>query len=147
MKKAIIIRSLLYGLIGTAALLGAYFSIITLVSGRAFALEQFSQFWYFVVSLAIGFGIQISLYIYLKNTIHKPNSSGKVLAMSGTTSTGAMISCCAHYLVNILPVLGVTGFISIISQYQVELFGVGLAFNITGIIYIGRKVIIFHQQI
>ena len=54
------------------------------------------------------------------------------------TSTGAMI-CCAHYLVNILPILGVTGFVSIISQYQIKLFWIGIVFNIAGIIYIARK--------
>ncbi|MDP2598529.1 MAG: hypothetical protein Q8P49_01725 [Candidatus Liptonbacteria bacterium] len=140
-----ITKPVLYGIAGSAVLLGAYFSIITLISGWTFALQQFVQFWYFVVSLAVGFGIQIGLYTYLKNAVHKPDLSGKVLAVSGTTSTGAMISCCAHYLVNILPVLGVTGFISIISQYQAELFWVGLAFNVAGIIYIGRKAILFRR--
>ena len=143
--KATITKPILYGAIGTTALLGVYFSIITLVSDWTFALDQFSQFWYFIVSLAVGFGIQVGLYTYLKNVIHRINSSGKVLAVSGATSTGAMISCCAHYLINILPVLGITGFVSIISQYQVEFFWIGLAFNIVGIIYIARKVIIFHQ--
>lgn len=140
-----ILKSSIYGFAGTAILLAVYFSVITLVSGWAFALNQFAQFWYFVVSLAIGFGIQIGLYAYLKNAVHHPNSSGKVLAVSGATSTGAMISCCAHYLINILPILGVTGFITVVSQYQIELFWVGLVFNIAGIIYIGRKVIIFHR--
>lgn len=146
MNENTLTKPIFYGTLATVVLLGVYFSIITLVSGWTFALEQFGQFWYFVVSLAIGFGIQIGLYTYLKNAVHKPNSSGRVLAVSGTTSTGAMISCCAHYLVNILPVIGVTGFVSVISQYQVELFWIGLAFNIAGIIYIARKVIIFHHQ-
>ena len=140
-----IFKPIITGFAGTVALLIIYFSLITVISGWDFALDQFSQFWYFVVSLAVGFGVQIGLYDYLKSAIHKPNESGKVLAVSGAASTGAMISCCAHYLVNILPILGVTGFVSIISQYQVELFWIGLAFNAAGVIYIGRKVILFHQ--
>ncbi|MAZ40854.1 hypothetical protein CL654_01955 [bacterium] len=147
MNKKIIIKSVSYGVFCATALLAVYFSVITAVSGWPFAVDQFSQFWYFVVSLAIGFGIQIALYTYLKNMVHKLDSSKGVLAVSGTTSTGAMISCCAHYLVNILPVLGVTGFVSIISQYQIEFFWTGLAFNMAGIVYIARKVIIFHKQI
>jgi len=138
-------KSFFYGILGTLSLLVVYFVIITLVSSWNFALEQFSQFWYFVVSLAVGFGIQIALYIYLKNLIHHSDSSNKVLAVSGVTSTSAMISCCAHYLVNILPIIGVTGFVSVISQYQIELFWVGLLFNIVGIIYIGRKVITYSR--
>lgn len=93
-----------------------------LVSGWDFMLNQFAQFWYFVVTLAVGFGIQVGLYSYLKNFIRDQNTSGKVLAVSGTTSTTAMISCCAHYLVNLLPVLGTVGIITVISQYQVQLF-------------------------
>jgi len=140
-----ITRPALYGIAGTTVLLGVYFGIITLVSGWEFVMDQFSQFWYFVVSLAIGFGIQIGLYAHLRNAIHKPSSSSKVLAVSGTTSTGAMISCCAHYLVNILPVIGVTGFVSAISQYQIELFWIGLLFNVAGILYIGNKVTKLHR--
>lgn len=135
----------MYGLVGTAALLAVYFSVLTLVSGWSFAADQFFRFWYFVISLAVGFGIQIGLYAYLKNAVHKPNASGKVLAVSGTTSTGAMISCCAHYLVNILPILGVAGFITVISQYQIELFWVGLLFNVAGVLYIGNKVMHIHR--
>lgn len=140
-----IFKSSIYGFIGTAALLAVYFSVVSLISGWPFAVSQFSQFWYFIVSLAIGFGIQIGLYAYLKNAVHQKNASGGVLAVSGTTSTAAMISCCAHYLANILPILGATGFISLIGQYQVGLFWIGLAFNIFGIVYIGRKVVILHQ--
>ena len=87
-----------------------------------FALDPIFQFWYFIVSLAIGLEFNWDFMFIRKNIVHKSNESGKILAISGTTSTGAMIPCCAHYLVNILPILGVTGFVSIISQYQIKLF-------------------------
>ena len=61
------------------------------------------------------------------------------MAASGTTSSAAMISCCAHYLVNIAPVLGATGLVTFATQYQVEFFWVGLAFNAAGVAYIGSK--------
>jgi Cu+-exporting ATPase len=63
-----------------------------------------------------------------------------MVAVSGGTSTAAMISCCTHYLVNLLPVLGATGIASFVGQYQVQLFWVGLAFNLAGILTIGRRV-------
>lgn len=120
-----------------------YFSVLTLVSGWSFTLSQFTDFWYFIVSLAIGFGIQIALYSYLRNAIHHRDGSGKVVAVSGSTSTAAMISCCAHYLANIVPALGAAGVITLVAQYQVELFWVGLAANGAGILYIGNKVLKF----
>lgn len=139
-------RPTIYGFVGAAALLAVYFSVASLISGWPFTLNQFAQFWYFIVSLAIGFGIQIGLYTYLKNAVRQKNGSGGVLAASGTTSTAAMLSCCAHYLANILPIIGATGIISLIAQYQTELFWVGLAFNVFGIAYISRAVIIFHRS-
>ena len=68
-------------------------------------------------------------------------ASGRVVAVSGTTSTAAMVSCCAHYLANIAPLLGVAGFLTVVAQYQIELFWVGLAFNAAGILYVSSKVI------
>ncbi len=129
------------GLFGTIALLSIYAVALSLVSGFNFMLSQFYRYWYFVVSLAIGFGIQVGLYSYLKNAIRHQNTSGRVLAVSGTTSTAAMISCCAHYLVNLLPILGAVGIITIVSQYQVQLFYLGLAFNFAGILYMLNRVI------
>lgn len=136
-----ILKSILTGMAGASGLLGLYFSILTVVSGWAFALGQFAAFWHFVLSLALGFGIQIGLYSYLRGAIRGGGPSGKVVAVSGTTSTAAMISCCAHYLTNILPIVGVAGFVTLVAQYQVELFWFGLVSNAGGIIYVGNKVV------
>ncbi len=131
------------GVLATASLLGFYFLILSLVSDWAFAVDQFATFRYYIVSLAAGFGIQIGLYTYLRSAIENHCATGKVVAVSGTTSTVAMISCCTHYLMNILPVIGATGLITLVGQYQVELFWVGLVSNGAGILYVGSKVLRF----
>lgn len=133
-------QSLLKGLLAVLILLSVYFLTLNFVSGWKFTWEQFTQFWYYIISLALGFGIQFTLYSYLKGVIRE-QASGQVLATTGTTSTAAMISCCAHYLTNILPILGVTGIITFIGQYQVQFFWIGLFFNLLGIFYIGNKVL------
>ena len=134
------------GTLASLGLLIVYFTIISLVSGWSFAQDQFRQFWYYVVTLAIGFGVQVGLYSYLKSSI-KSAVSPKVVATTGATSTAAMISCCAHYLVNVLPILGAVGIITVSSQYQVQLFWVGLAFNFAGIAYMANKIYKFSKQI
>ena len=139
-KPDILKRSLLKGAIALSILLSVYFVILTLVSGWNFTWVQFTQFWYYIVTLALGFGVQFTLYSYLKDVVKNP-STGQVLATTGATSTAAMISCCAHYLTNVLPILGVTGIITFIGQYQVQFFWVGLFFNLLGILYIGNKVL------
>jgi len=130
------IRPIQFGSGALVVLLAIYFGVVGLISGMEFAREQFVEFWYFIVPLALGFGIQVGLYTYLKNLVGQHGASGKVVAVSGTTSTAAMISCCSHYLVNILPILGVTGFLTIVAEYQIELFWVGLVFNAIGILYV-----------
>ena len=129
-KKAII-----FGFLASLILLLVYFSVLTFVSGWSFAFSQFLRYWYFIVSLSFGFGIQIALFTYLKNAVKDMGGSGKVAAASGATSTAAMISCCSHYLVNLLPIIGITGLATLVSQYQVQLFYVGLFFNFLGIVY------------
>lgn len=149
MNTIIIKKSIAWGLAAFLTLVGVYFIAVGAISGESFAIKQFSRYWYFLVTLAFGFGIQIGLYNYLRQAIKQHNmaGAGKAVAVTGTTSTLAMISCCAHYLANIIPILGVAGALSVVAQYQVQFFWVGLLFNLFGIVYIIRKVINFHQQL
>ena len=140
-------KSVLYGTLASAILLGIYFAVLTLVSGWSFAQSQFAIYWYFIISLVVGFGIQIALYQHIKSLVHGGQGMGKVVGVSGTTSTAAMISCCVHYLVNLIPVLGVTGLVTFVAQYQVELFWVGLTFNIFGIGYMASRIIGFKKHL
>lgn len=147
MPKKIILKSILYGTLASSILLGIYFAILTLISGWNFAQSQFVSYWYFIVSLAVGFGIQIALYQYIKSLVHNGQGMGKIVGVSGATSTTAMISCCAHYLVNLLPILGVTGLVTFVAQYQVKLFWVGIFFNIIGIAYMATKIYKFKKHL
>ncbi len=94
-------KPLLSGVVAFGAMLAIYFGVVSLISGMSNTLEQFTQFWYFIVTLALGFGVQIALYTYLRNLAGQHGASKKVVAVSGTTSTAAMVSCCAHYLAKV----------------------------------------------
>lgn len=131
-----IVRAAALGLVAGAALLGLYLAILTLVSGWQFTLEQFVTWWPFILTLAIGFGVQVGLFTYLRSAADAAGSA-KVVAATGTTSGIAMVSCCTHYLVNLLPVLGATGLVGFVGQYQAELFWFGIASNLLGIAYLG----------
>lgn len=139
MKITNVLHPVIYGVLATSILLFIYGAILTLVSGWSYMLEQLNDFWPYILTLSIGFGIQITLYFVLRAIVHK-NNAGTVAAVSGTTSTLAMVSCCTHYLVNVLPVLGATGAVVFIAQYQIELFWVGIASNIAGIAYMLYKI-------
>lgn len=133
-------RAIQVGSAALALLLVAYFGIVGVISGMDFAVDQFARFWYFLLLLSLGFGIQVGLYVYLKQLVSHHAGSGRAIAVSGTTSTLSMVSCCAHYLANILPVLGLAGFFTIVAEYQIELFWAGLAFNAAGLAFIISRV-------
>jgi P-type Cu+ transporter len=130
-----------YGVLAMLALLSLYFGALTLVSGWEFTRGEFSRYWYFVLPLAFGFGAQVALFTRLRTLAGKSKDSGTVVAASGTTSTAAMVSCCAHYLVNVAPVLGATGLVAFAAQFQVELFWVGLAFSAGGVAFVSNRVL------
>ena len=133
------VRPAIFGMLAFGLLIGVYFGSLTLLSDWQFARSEFAEFWFYIVALGAGFGLQVALYTRLRQLLHKPGQGRTVMAASGATSTVAMLSCCSHYLVNILPVLGVTGFATLATQYQIEFFWVGLAFNAGGILFIGNK--------
>ncbi len=128
-----------FGALAFGALLGLYFGLLALLSGWAFTAGEFARYWYYVVPLAAGFGIQVALFVRLRETLNRTKGTGTVVAASGTTSTAAMISCCAHYLVNVAPLLGATGLVAFAAQFQVQFFWVGLLFNAAGIAFIGHR--------
>lgn len=140
-------RSIFFGLAGAALQLSLFFALVSLLSGTDFARSQFSAYRFYILGLSLGFGVQIGLFTWLRSAVRrKEQASRRVLAASGATSTLAMISCCAHYLANILPVIGISGVASFVGQYQTRIFWVGLAFNLAGIIYISRKIIRFYRE-
>jgi Cu+-exporting ATPase len=134
-------RPVRFGGLAFAALLAIYVVALTLVSGWTFTAEQIAEFWMYIVPLAAGFGLQVALFVRLREVVSRASEAGAVVAASGTTSTAAMVSCCAHYLANAAPVLGASGLVAFAAQFQVELFWAGLAFNAAGIAYVGTKLV------
>lgn len=146
MYLRVIFRSMIFGVIAASLQLSLYFGLVSALSGAGFALDQFVSYWYYITGLALGFGTQIGLFTYLRRAIRlKEMASGRILAATGATSTLAMISCCTHYLANILPIIGISGVASFVGQYQTRIFWVGLAFNLAGIIFITSRIIKFHR--
>ncbi len=102
-------KPLAWSVLAFALMLAVFFGVVGVISGWSYTLEQFATFWYYIIALALGFGVQIGLYTYLRQIIGHQTLSSKMAVASGTTSTAAMISCCAHYLINVLPVIAVSG--------------------------------------
>jgi Cu+-exporting ATPase len=100
-------------------------------------IYQFQYRWYFILPLIIGFGIQTGLF----HAIHllSKRGGGGTMAASGSVSATAMLGCCSHNLVTLLPILGASGAAVFLSAYQKQIFLISIAFVIAGVIYMGNK--------
>ncbi len=124
------------GFLGALVLFGLYFSILTLTSSLAGAWEQFVQVWYFIVILLAGFGVQLSLFLFVRKASRIENSqkpSSAAIVTSGGISTGSMIACCSHYLASIIPLFGLSAAAVFFTKYQVAFLLLGVLANITGL--------------
>ncbi len=92
--------------------------------------------WYFILPLILSFAIQMGLF----RAIHQQaKRAGAVLTASGGVSTTAMIACCLHNLVLVLPILGLSGLAVFFSTYQNYVFMFSLLFSLGGLIFMWRK--------
>ncbi len=123
------------GAAGGAVLLVLYFSILTALNSFEHALTQFYEFWPWIVALVTGFGVQISLYSYVRAGLkRKSANAGKSIAASGSVSGTSMVLCCLHHAADVIPFLGLTALAVFLLQYQVFFLFVGVLSNIVGII-------------
>ncbi len=132
----------LVGLISALALIGLYLSILSLLQSPMHALEQLSQDRWWVGLVALGFGTQIWLYMYLRQIIQAMKLAGPTaLTGAGTgTSTLGMVACCAHHISDIAPLIGLTGasglsgVVSFLGTYKIPFIIFGLLVNLVGIV-------------
>jgi cation transport ATPase len=137
-KQTFDVKPYLFGVTAAVSVIGFYLGLLTIVSDWYNAASQFEQYWGWIIALALGLGIQATLFSYIKvqlkgKTITAAKSS---LAASGGVSTASMAACCAHYLVALLPVFGLPFFSAAaagLAKYQVEFFFLGVISNVFGI--------------
>ncbi len=132
-------RSVAAGVLAAVALLGVYLGIISLAQGIEHALEQLGTDALFVGLIAAGFGTQIALFVELRAVDRLHRSAAAVTAAGTGTSAAAMLACCAHHLVDLLPLLGLSAAAIFLNAYQTPLFLVSIGMNLIGIVVIARQ--------
>jgi len=125
------------GLAGAVFLTALYFGIVSWAESPEHALDLFWQERWIVIPIILGFGIQMGLYIILKKRLFVPlasaGPSGALTGMGGTTSTAAMVACCAHHVTDVLPIVGLTAAATFLARYQTLFMLVGLGTTLMGI--------------
>lgn len=112
-----------FGLVGITII----FYLVQTLGMQSFTapLEFMSLNWYLVSPLVLAFGIQMGLFraIRLKNK----ERGGVAITTSGGLSTGTMLACCAHNLVLLVPVLGLSALAATLAAYQTSIFLASIA--------------------
>lgn len=132
-------RSIVAGLIGSAALLALYLGIISLAQGVEHAFAQLALDAPFVGLIAAGFGTQIGLFVELRAVDSRHRASAAITAAGTGTSVAAMLACCAHHVVDLLPIVGLSAAAVFLNAYKTPLFLVGIGMNSIGIVIIARQ--------
>ncbi len=126
------------GLAGIFFLTGVYFGFMVWAEGFKVAREVFWSDRWIVIPLVTGFGIQAALFAILKFRLFIPVSatgpSGALMGASGTTSTVAMLACCAHHVTDVLPILGLTAAATFLGRYRPAFMWAGLGMTLIGIL-------------
>ncbi|MEK6926232.1 MAG: hypothetical protein AABW50_03055 [Nanoarchaeota archaeon] len=122
-------KAILYGLLSGIGIFSFFIIILAVFVNFGFAVSEFKRLWFFILPLAGGFGTQIGLYTAIKHNA-MVNAGA---ATSGTVSGGSMVVCCSHFLLNIIPIIGLSGLATFLMAYQKVFFSVGIASSVFGI--------------
>ncbi len=118
------------GIISSSILLIFYLGITTLAGSVNHTTWQIREYWYLLIPLIGGFGVQMSLFTILRQEAKTQRS----VAVSGGISAGSMIACCTHHVTDIVPFLGFTALTLSLTRYIPLFFLLGILSNFIGTI-------------
>ncbi len=127
------------GTAGAAILQGVYFTVLSLLNSPMYAWQQFIRLSPWMVPLVAGFGVQVGIFFYMRAfaKLAKQGMTGSApVAASAGISSGSMIACCLHHVVDVLPFLGISAVAVFLTEYQSFLLSVGIVSNLIGLSFI-----------
>lgn len=132
-----IVRSVFIGSISFIGLIFLNFLLISVISrSPSFAFEQLLKLRFYILPLALGFGVQAALFFKIRRLFRK---SSLVVSGTGAASTGSMLACCAHHLTEALPLLAIGGVSSFFTNFQKEFLLMSILINWLGALHLYKK--------
>jgi len=127
------LKGVLWGVSVMIVVILINWSILSLLNFPMMAMNLINQYWYLLILLIGGFGLQVGLFVYY-NSLNAIGCGTTIV--SGGISTFSMIFCCSHYLLNLLPFLGALvgiSFFAALSKYTLHFLVLGVISNVIGI--------------
>jgi copper chaperone CopZ len=137
------VKPVIIGSMAALGVIGFYLGLLPLTSDWSNAVYQFSDYRWWIAALAVGLGIQVGLFVRMRQAAAGLRLKGAAsgMAASGGVSGVAMAICCSHYLAAVLPLIGLPFLYTAVAgleQYQTQFFTLGVISNLLGMGYMLR---------
>ncbi len=120
------------GVAAMTLLLAAYIVLLTALNGPEHAMDNLQRNGFLLFPLALLFGGQISLYSFARRM---QETNPHVMASCGV-SAGSMAACCAHHVLDVIPILGISGLSAVLAGYEQAFLGIGILSGLYGILHL-----------
>lgn len=141
--RLVVVRAGIVGMLGLILLYSLILMVVT--KDLRHPIDQFLILQPWMTLLILGFGVQTGLFWLMKKGIRftiQEEKDAKLSVGTGSAMSGmAMVACCAHHVVDALPVLGFSAAALFFSEYQRELLALGIVANLAGIGFMGWMIL------
>ena len=131
-------RSLRWGVTASGALVGFYVVVLAWSGGWEHLVDQVGADWWLLAPITLAFGTQVALSVELRHRHHARHLGATTGAGTGASAVG-MVACCAHHLVDLVPLLGAAGIAGFLFDWRIPLMVAGLAINLVAVAIAGRR--------
>lgn len=132
------LRSLRWGATASAALVAFYVAVLLASGGWRHLVDQARTDGWLLVPIIAAFGTQVALTSELRRRHHAQHLAGTAGASSGASGLG-MVACCAHHLVDLVPLLGAAGIAGFLFDWRIPLMVGGLTVNLVAVTIAWRR--------
>ena len=131
-------HSLHWGVTASGALTGFYVGVVAASGGWEHLRDQARTDWWLLTPIILAFGTQVALSVELRRRHHAQHLAATTGAGTGASAVG-MVACCAHHLVDLLPLLGAAGIAGFLFDWRIPLMIAGLAINLAAVAVSRRR--------
>jgi hypothetical protein len=131
-------HSLRWGAAASGALTGFYVAVLAASGGWEHLRDQARADWWLLMPIIVAFGTQVALSVELRHR-HRAQHLGATTGAGTGASAVGMVACCAHHLVDLVPLLGAAGVAAFLFDWRIPLMVAGLGINLIAVTIAGRR--------
>jgi len=116
--------------VAAAAMVAFYVAVVGWAGGSAHLADQARADWWLLVPVIGAFAAQVGVMVELRARHARHHGLGSAGGAASGTSAAGMVACCAHHIVELAPIAGLTGFAAALNDVRIPVMVAGLALNL-----------------